>query len=142
MKPTMGSLQLADRSIKHPRGILENVLVKVDKFIILVDFIVLDMEDDKDVPLILGRPFLATRRALIDVEEGKLELHIEEEKVTFKVFEVIMPPFEADSCFRLDVVKANLSTSSPASHTTTSWKPQFSKIKARKKKKKIEDDDI
>ena len=58
------------------------------------------------------------------------------------MFEAIMPPFEANSYFRLDVAEGNLSTSSPASHATTSWKPQFSKIKARKKKKKIEDDDI
>ena len=86
-------LQLADKSIKHPMGVLENVLVKVDKFIFLVDFIVLDMEEDREVPLILGRPFLATRTALIDVEEGKLKLRIQEEKVTCKVFKAIMPPF-------------------------------------------------
>nr|CAN69639.1 hypothetical protein VITISV_040272 [Vitis vinifera] len=67
VKPTTVSLQLADRSIKHPRGIIEDVLVKVDKFIFSVDFIVLEMEEDRDVPLILGRPFLATGRTLIDV---------------------------------------------------------------------------
>ncbi|KAL5569995.1 hypothetical protein UlMin_026570 [Ulmus minor] len=60
VKPTTVSLQLADRSIKHPRGIIEDVLVKVDKFIFPADFIVLDMEEDREVPLILGRPFLAT----------------------------------------------------------------------------------
>ena len=114
----------------------------MEKFIFLVDFIVLAMEEDRDVPIILGRPFLATRRTLIDMEEGKLELCIQEENVTFKVFESITPPFEANSCFRVDVVETNLSTSSPASQATTSWKPQFSKIKARKKEKKIEDDDI
>ncbi|XP_073139095.1 uncharacterized protein [Henckelia pumila] len=54
------SLQLADRSIKYPRGIIEDVLVKVDKFIFPVDFVVLDMEEDLDMPLILGRPFLDT----------------------------------------------------------------------------------
>ena len=51
VKPTTVSLQLADRSIKHPRGIIEDVLVKVDKFIFPVDFIVLDMEEDREVPL-------------------------------------------------------------------------------------------
>ncbi|KAL5539173.1 hypothetical protein UlMin_044786 [Ulmus minor] len=60
VKPTTVTLQLADRSIKHPRGIIEDVLVKVDKFIFPADFIVLDMEEDREVPLILGRPFLAT----------------------------------------------------------------------------------
>ncbi|KAL5555317.1 hypothetical protein UlMin_037553 [Ulmus minor] len=60
VKPTTVTLQLADRSIKHPRGIIEDVLVNVDKFIFPADFIVLDMEEDREVPLILGRPFLAT----------------------------------------------------------------------------------
>ena len=67
-KPTNVSLQLANRSITYPRGIVEDVLVKVDKFIFPVDFIVLDMEEDHEVPLILGRPFLATGRAMIDVQ--------------------------------------------------------------------------
>ncbi|XP_031378355.1 uncharacterized protein LOC116193748 [Punica granatum] len=71
-KKTHITLQLADRSIKYPKGIVENVLVKVDKFIFPVDFIVLEMEEDREVPMILGRPFLATGKALIDVEQGKL----------------------------------------------------------------------
>ena len=58
---------MADRSITYPRGIVEDVLVKVDKFIFPVDFIVLDIEEDHEVPLILGRPFLATGKAMIDV---------------------------------------------------------------------------
>ncbi|KAL5569891.1 hypothetical protein UlMin_026466 [Ulmus minor] len=79
VKPTTVSLQLADRSIKHPRGIIEDVLVKVDKFIFPADFIVLDMEEDREVPLILGRPFLATGRTLIDVHQGKLILRVQDE---------------------------------------------------------------
>ncbi|XP_040987686.1 uncharacterized protein LOC121235406 [Juglans microcarpa x Juglans regia] len=67
VKPTIISLQLADRSIKYPRGLIEDVLVKVDKFILPADFIVDDMEEDKEIPLIMGRPFLATGRTLIDV---------------------------------------------------------------------------
>ena len=57
-QPTNISLQLADRSITHPMGIVADVLVKVDKFIFPVDFVVLDMEEDKYVPIILGRPFV------------------------------------------------------------------------------------
>jgi len=56
---------LADRGIKYLRGVVEDVLVKVDKF--PINFFVLDIEEDYDIPLILGRPFLVTRRALIDV---------------------------------------------------------------------------
>ena len=59
-KPTNVSLQLADRFITYPKRILKDVLVKVDKFIFFVDFIVLDMEKDREVPLVLGRLFLAT----------------------------------------------------------------------------------
>ena len=66
-RPTIMTLQLANRSLKHLRGIIENVLVKVDKFIFLAYFIVLDMEEDKEFPIIIGRPFLATGRAVIDV---------------------------------------------------------------------------
>ncbi|KAL0355632.1 UNVERIFIED_CONTAM: hypothetical protein Sradi_4010100 [Sesamum radiatum] len=86
LTPTIITLQLADRSIKYPRGIVEDVLVKVGKFIIPVDFIVLDMEEDVNMPLILGRPFLATSRALIDVQKGQLTLRVNDEHLVFNVF--------------------------------------------------------
>ena len=76
-RPTTVTLQLADRSLKHPRGIIEDVLVKVGKFIFPADFIVLDMEEDKEIPIILGRPFLATGRAMIDVQRGELKLRVQ-----------------------------------------------------------------
>ncbi|XP_052177525.1 uncharacterized protein LOC127791583 [Diospyros lotus] len=84
--PTTISLQLADRSIRYPRGVVEDVLIKVDKFIFPIDFIVLDMEEDYDMPLILERPFLTTGRTLIDVQQGTLSLRIYDEIVTFNVF--------------------------------------------------------
>ncbi|KAL0431187.1 UNVERIFIED_CONTAM: hypothetical protein Sradi_0744700 [Sesamum radiatum] len=80
LTPTIVTLQLADRSIKYPRGIIEDVLVKVGKFVIPVDFVVLDMEEDANTPLILGRPFLATSKALIDVQKGQLTLRINDEE--------------------------------------------------------------
>ncbi|XP_022854263.1 uncharacterized protein LOC111375637 [Olea europaea var. sylvestris] len=78
-KVTTVTLQLADRSLTHPRGIIEDVLFKVDKLIFLADFLILDMEEDKDVPIILGQPFLATARALIDVQQGQLTPRLGEE---------------------------------------------------------------
>ncbi|XP_024962481.1 uncharacterized protein LOC112502721 [Cynara cardunculus var. scolymus] len=66
-RPTTVTLQLADKSIAHPKGKIEDVLVQVDKFIFPADFIILDFEADKETPIILGRPFLATGRTLIDV---------------------------------------------------------------------------
>lgn len=54
------TLQLADKSVTNPRGIIEDTLLKVDKFILPTDFVVLDMKEDHEMPLILSRPFLAT----------------------------------------------------------------------------------
>ncbi|XP_070020309.1 uncharacterized protein [Nicotiana sylvestris] len=80
MKDTCVSLQLADQSTKRPKEIIENVLVRVDKFVFPVDFIVLEMEENTEVPLILGRLFLATGRAIIDVHQGQLILEVDEER--------------------------------------------------------------
>ncbi|XP_027345903.1 uncharacterized protein LOC113857855 [Abrus precatorius] len=80
VKSTRMALQLADRSIKYLYGVMEDVLVKVDKMIFLANFVILDMDEDSEVPMILGRPFLATRRALIDVQQGKLMLRMHDEK--------------------------------------------------------------
>ena len=81
--PTRMSIQLADRSVKYPREIVENILVKVDKFIFPVDFVVMDMVGYSNVPLILRRPFLATARAIIDVGDGKLQLRVGDDSITF-----------------------------------------------------------
>ncbi|KAK8931033.1 hypothetical protein KSP39_PZI016254 [Platanthera zijinensis] len=83
LNPTRMSIQLADRSVKYPLGIVEDVLVKVDKFIFPVDFVILDIKEDVEVPLILGRPFLATSRAIIDVSNGKLFLRVGDDEVIF-----------------------------------------------------------
>ncbi|XP_076954440.1 uncharacterized protein LOC143628858 [Bidens hawaiensis] len=76
LTPTRMSLLLAYRSIKYPRGITEKLLVKVDKFVFSVDFVVRDMEADEKVPIILGRPFLRTAKALINVYDGKIMLRV------------------------------------------------------------------
>ena len=63
LQPTRMTLQSSDRSIRRPRRAIKDVLIKVDKFIFPVDFVPVDVDDDVDVPLILGRPFLATFQA-------------------------------------------------------------------------------
>ena len=68
-RPTTVTLQLANRSHTYPEGKIEDVLVKVEKFIFPVDFIVLDFEANKEVLIILGRHFLATEKTLIDVQK-------------------------------------------------------------------------
>ena len=78
LKPTNITLSLADRSVKIPKGIVEDVLVKVDKFYYPVDFVVLDTEPvaegTNQVPIILGRPFLATSNAIINCWNGVMQL--------------------------------------------------------------------
>ncbi|GJU34677.1 putative reverse transcriptase domain-containing protein [Tanacetum coccineum] len=78
------TVELADRTVKYPKGIAENVLVGIGKFTFPVDFIILDMPEDIRVPLILGRPFLSTARAKIDVYKRKITLRVGEEKIIFK----------------------------------------------------------
>ncbi|KAL5556375.1 hypothetical protein UlMin_038611 [Ulmus minor] len=102
-RPTTVSLQLADRSIAHPEGKIEDVLVKVDKFIFPVDFIVLDYEADLEVPIILGRPFLATGRTLIDVQNGELTMRVQDEHVTFNVFQSMKFPSDMEECSVISV---------------------------------------
>ena len=85
LTPTTVTLQMADITMAKPEGIIEDVLVKVGKFIFPVDFIILDMEEDSQVPLLLGRPFLETGAALIDMQKGVLTLRVEEESADFNL---------------------------------------------------------
>ena len=85
LTPTTLSLQMVDRSITQPKGILEDVLVKVGKFIFPMDFVVIDMEEDKQVPLLLDMPFLATSATLIDVKQKELTLRVGIEEVQFNL---------------------------------------------------------
>lgn len=103
-KPTTMTLQLADRSLAHPSGVIEDELVKVNKLIFPADFIVLDMEEDTNVLIILRRPFLATGQALIDVQKGELKLRVQGKEVVFNVMRAMKYPEASDSCFSFDVM--------------------------------------
>ncbi|GKC24399.1 reverse transcriptase domain-containing protein [Tanacetum coccineum] len=85
LTPTRMTLELADRSITRPKGVAEDVFVKVGSFHFPTDFVVVDFEADPRVPLILGRSFLRTGRALIDVYEGELILRDGDERLIFHV---------------------------------------------------------
>ncbi|XP_022148332.1 uncharacterized protein LOC111017013 [Momordica charantia] len=78
-RPTTVTLQLADRSITHLERKIEDVLVQVDKFIFPADFIILDYDVDKELPIILVRPFLATGRALVDIHKGELTMRVQDQ---------------------------------------------------------------
>ncbi|XP_070049204.1 uncharacterized protein [Nicotiana tomentosiformis] len=82
--PTSMRLQMADRSMKMPLGVIDDVLVWVDKFILLADFVIQDCEGNYEVTIILGRHFLATGKALCVVEDGELTFRVGDEKVVFE----------------------------------------------------------
>ncbi|GKB79778.1 DNA-directed DNA polymerase [Tanacetum coccineum] len=102
-KPTRMILELADRSFQYPRGIIENVLTKVDKFILPIDFVILDMIEDSGILIILGRPFLATARAMIDVFNKNITLRVGDDEVIFNIDQSVKRPLaEDDECYGID----------------------------------------
>ncbi|GJY92373.1 reverse transcriptase domain-containing protein [Tanacetum coccineum] len=108
-KPTRMSLELADRSIQYPRGIVENVLIKIDKFILPIDFVILDMRKDSTIQIILGRPFLATAWAMIDIFNKKITLRVGKEEVIFNVDQSMKrSPAEDDECYGIDFLDTTI----------------------------------
>ncbi|XP_050147374.1 uncharacterized protein LOC126622668 [Malus sylvestris] len=106
LKETKVVIQLADRSNRYPKGLLEDVLVQVNELIFPADFFVLEMEHDPmptALPLILGRPFFRIARTKIDVYDGTLTMEIEGESVKFRIFNAMRYLSELESCLSIDV---------------------------------------
>ncbi|CAN6482084.1 unnamed protein product [Victoria cruziana] len=100
LKPINMTIQMADRSVKRPRGVLEDVLIKIEDLIFPVDFIVLDMEGvdaEHQTPIILGRPFLATANACINCRTGVLEISFAGQRFRMNIFQAAMGP-AGDRC--------------------------------------------
>ena len=96
---------MANRSLTFSKGIIEDVLVKVDKFLFPMDFVVLDMEEDKVAPIILGRLFLATGQALINVKSGELTLRMGDDQVKFNLYKSMEFPIDENtSCMMIDTL--------------------------------------
>nr|GFA30491.1 reverse transcriptase domain-containing protein [Tanacetum cinerariifolium] len=105
LTPTRMILDLADRSTTQPADIVEDVFVKVGKFYFPTGFVVVDYVVDPRVPLILERPFLRTRRALINVYGEELTLRVDDEAITFKVGQTSKYSYnDAESNNRIDVI--------------------------------------
>ncbi|XP_056698040.1 uncharacterized protein [Spinacia oleracea] len=102
LKPSHISLQLADRTVRFPKGVVEDVLVKVGEFAFPVDFVVMDMKEDFEIPLIFGRPFLGTSQALIDVSRGQMIIKAQDKQVIFKIFDDPNFTFGGGTCMRID----------------------------------------
>ncbi|KAK4428938.1 hypothetical protein Salat_1193800 [Sesamum alatum] len=98
------SLQSADETVKYPVGILEDVSIRVGKFFSPAYFVILEMEEDTRIPIILGRSFLATAGAIIDVRDKALSLNVESEYVEFNLSNATKYPPFCESCCKIDDV--------------------------------------
>lgn len=103
-RSTTITIQLADCSITHPEGKINDVLVQVDKFIHPANFIILNFDADKYVPIILGRPFLTIGRALIDVHKGEVTMRVQDQEIKFSVYDSMKYFLEAEECSILRVL--------------------------------------
>ncbi|KAK4717872.1 hypothetical protein R3W88_016210 [Solanum pinnatisectum] len=103
-KPITMRLMMADRSVKRPVGVLCDVLVKVDTFIFLDDFVILDCKVDFEVPIILGRSFLAIRRALVDAERGELKFRLNKDEIKFNICMSIKQPNDMNVVSTIEMV--------------------------------------
>ncbi|XP_016162592.1 uncharacterized protein LOC107605278 [Arachis ipaensis] len=103
IKSTKIFLQLADRSLKFSLGV-ENLLVKVGTFIFPTDFVILDMEEDVNASIILGRPFLAIGKALINVQKGELTLRVNDEQIMLNVFKALQHPNDYADWMKIDII--------------------------------------
>ncbi|XP_075080562.1 uncharacterized protein LOC142166050 [Nicotiana tabacum] len=101
-RPTSMLLQLADRTVKRPFSILDDVLIQVGKFVFPADFVILDCKVDEEIPIILGRLFLATGRALIDCETGGLIMRLNDEEIMFNVQKSMRRPKSDDEVLTIE----------------------------------------
>jgi len=104
--PTRMTLQLVDHSITRPYGVIEDGLVKVKHLIFPVDFLVIDIEEDADIPLILGRPFMSTVSCVVDMGKKMLQMGIEDQKkISFDIFHEDKEPPDRNVCFKVHVME-------------------------------------
>ncbi|XP_006605121.1 uncharacterized protein LOC114398698 [Glycine soja] len=103
--PTRMTLQLADRSITRPYGVIEDVLVKVQHFTFPTDFVVMDIEEDAKIPLILGLPFMLTANCVVDMGKGKMEMGVDDQKIKFDLFDAEKHLLDQNICSKMEVIK-------------------------------------
>lgn len=94
-----------DHSVTYSKRIIEDLIIKVDNLYLPTDFVVLDMDEDLQTPLILRRPFMVTARTLINVEASTLTLRVQDQFVIFSLFEVAKRPKEQQECMQANVLK-------------------------------------
>ena len=103
--PTRMTLQLAYRSITRPDGVIEDVWVKVKHLIFPADFTVIDIEEDPNIPLILGRPFMSTTSCMVDMGKKILQMGIEDQNIGFDLFQEDKDPSSQNVSFKVHVME-------------------------------------
>lgn len=101
-------IQLADRSVVHPKGVLEDLLVQVNELVFPGDFYVIDMEEEsrpKSTSILLGRPFLKTSKTKIDVHNGTLSMEFDGNTIHFNIYEAMRFPSDVSSLCAIDVIE-------------------------------------
>ncbi|XP_050875186.1 uncharacterized protein LOC127078803 [Lathyrus oleraceus] len=104
VQDTRMTLQFANRSIRRPYGKVEDVLVKIDKFIFPVDFFILEMPEDEEIPLILGRPFLETGRCMIDIEEETMTLKVYDKELKIDVQNMMQYKDDIGTSYTVEII--------------------------------------
>ena len=108
LNPTSITLQLANRSVRTPKGMVDDVLIKIENFYYLVDFIILDTEPtlhpDNGIPIILGRLFLATANALINCKNGRMKITFGSMTAKLNIFNVMQQQLEDDECHYVNLI--------------------------------------
>ncbi|XP_050876809.1 uncharacterized protein LOC127080534 [Lathyrus oleraceus] len=113
VQDTRMTLKFADHSVKKPYGIVDDVLMKIDKFVFSVDFVILEMPEDEEIPLILGRPFLETGRCLINIEEGTMTLKVYDEELKIDVRNTMKYKDDIDTSHTIEVIDQVIAYDSP-----------------------------
>uniref|UniRef100_A0A2N9F0Y9 Integrase catalytic domain-containing protein n=1 Tax=Fagus sylvatica TaxID=28930 RepID=A0A2N9F0Y9_FAGSY len=138
LKPTSMTLQLADRSVKTPKGMVEDVLIKIENFYYPVNFIILDTEPtlhpDNGIPIILGRPFLATANALINCRNGRMKITFGSMTAELNIFNVMRQQLEDDECHYVNLIDTVVLEEEQVMAVNELWRPRFEELPETKKK--------
>lgn len=113
MKPTNVSLKLADRSFEYPIVLLEDVMVRVGEYYVSVDFVLMDINEYCQIPIILGMPFLATTGVIIDFKRGKLTFEVGDGKIEFILEKLFRNPSLREYCYLFDFLSGCVHENAP-----------------------------
>lgn len=122
IKPTNISTQLANRSVKYPVGILKDVPIRIGKLYIPTNFVIMEIEEDSQIPILLGRPFLAMIGAIVDVKRGRLTFQVWDKRIEFILSKIMKNPSLRGSCCLVDIIDVVLNRAQQNHVRLMGWK--------------------